>query len=39
LSKKEDFPGAAVFFSKKGYENLFLDLQKLGIPVICIIDS
>jgi ribosomal protein S2 len=39
LKKDESLPGAAVFFSKEGYEDLFLEFKRLGIPVICVVNS
>lgn len=39
FKKNESLPGAAVFFSKEGYEDLFLEFKRLGIPVICVVNS
>jgi ribosomal protein S2 len=43
LSKILDYnnntPGVAIFFSKEGYEGLFLELKKLGVPVVCILNT
>jgi ribosomal protein S2 len=32
-------PGAVVFFSKEGYDSFFKEFYRLGIPVICIVNS
>lgn len=39
FEKKENFPGAAFFFSKEGYEDLFIELKKSGVPVVCIVNT
>lgn len=39
LDEPKNFPGAVIFFSKEGYEHSFKELKKLGIPVICIVNS
>lgn len=34
-----ELPGAAVFFSKTGYEHFFQEFKKMGVPVVCILNS
>lgn len=39
VSNKRHRPGAAIFFSQKGYDHVFKEFTKLGIPTICIVNS
>ena len=39
LDEPKNFPGAVVFFSKAGYDHFFKEFKKLGVPVICIVNS
>lgn len=39
LDNSKNFPGAVVFFSRSGYDYFFHEFKKLGIPVICIVNS
>ncbi len=39
LGKSKKLPGAVVFFSREGYDYFFSELKKLGVPVVCIVNS
>jgi len=39
LDRTENMPGAAIFFSKIGYDHFFKEFKKMGIPVVCIVNS
>jgi ribosomal protein S2 len=39
LQKSNTIPAAAIFFSSEGYENCFKELNKMGIPIICIVNT
>ena len=39
FARNSESPGAAVFFSRRGYEGAFSELRELNIPIICVVSS
>ena len=39
LNTSTKVPGAVVFFSRAGYDSFFKEFIKLGVPVICVVNS
>jgi len=39
LNSSENRPGAVIFFSQEGYSSFFKEFDKLGVPVISVVNS